>query len=357
MERRLRMYMMALLAVACGAPAPIRIGIVLNSDGERAAMLAAADVNAAGGIHGRPLELRVMRGLSSTFSRDALMAAESLATDQSVLGVVGHTNSAASLAASQVYEEHHLVQIAPTTTAPLYSDAGPYNYRMVASDVHQGAFLAAIVLADSSRPRAALMYVNDDYGRALRGTFVQNLAAQGAEPVYEASYEEATRFPDVGTVARLVARSRPALLVWLGRSAQLRELMPPLRTLLPDIRVLASDGFDGNGVPFDPTGMFIGVRYVRFRDLENPMPASRRLSERFHQQWKGEFTDQFPLTYDAVRLLAEAIGAGGADRESVRKYVASIGNGRPPFQGVAGPITFDARGDPPPSYFLGKSVV
>jgi len=134
-----------LLLFACRERAPLRIGVVLDPDGLRGAVMAADDLNAGGGINGRRLELRVVNGLSSTSAKDALTAAESLATDATILAVVGHTNSNASLAASQVYNERHVVQIAPTSTAPLYSHAGPYSFRMVPSDLYQGEFLAKVV--------------------------------------------------------------------------------------------------------------------------------------------------------------------------------------------------------------------
>jgi branched-chain amino acid transport system substrate-binding protein len=342
-----------LLAAGCGSPAPFRIGIVLDGDGERGATLAMNDVNDAGGIRGRRLELRILRGLSSTSANVALTAAESLVTDPTILAVVGHTNSSASLAGAQVYNEHHLVQIAPTTTAPLYSEAGPYSFRLVASDAHQGEFLAQLVLVDSTRPRTALVYVNDDYGRALYGTFSRSLSAHGIAPVYEAPYSEGDGFTDIDDVARAIARSRPELLVWLGRAPELRRLLPELRATIPGLRVLASDGFSGPGALDSPS--IIGVRYVRFLDLGNPTPAIRALRDRFKRNWGGEeFTDQYLMGYQAVRLLAEGIRAGGENREAIRRYLAELGSARPPFPGIAGSIVFDERGDPSPSYHLAE---
>ena len=201
MRRLLLLAISCSVGVGCGSPRPIRIGLVLDGDGERGAILAANDVNAGGGIRGRPLQLQILRGLSSTSAKVALAAAESLAADPTILAVVGHTNSSASLAAAQVYNEHHLVQIAPTTTAPLFSFAGRYSFRLVASDSHQGAFLASIVLADSTHPRTALAYVNDDYGRALHETFVRGLSARGIAPVYEGPYSEGDGFDDIADVA------------------------------------------------------------------------------------------------------------------------------------------------------------
>ncbi|MEP6622509.1 MAG: branched-chain amino acid ABC transporter substrate-binding protein [bacterium] len=340
--------------IGCSSPPPVTIGIVLNRDGERGALLAVDDVNAAGGIRGRRLELRIMKGSSSTAARDALVAAESLALDPAILGVVGHTNSAASLAASQVYNEHHIVQIAPTTTAPLYSSAGPYSFRMVASDAHQGAFLARLVAADPAHPRTAVLYVNDDYGRALHGTFAQNLSLSGATLVYEAPFEEGVRFVDVATMAQAIAHTRPDLLVWLGRPNEFAALIPSLRALAPSIRVLASDGLSNPEIESHPAPAFLGVTYVRFRDLANSTPAIRLLDARFRDRWHDAFTDQYCLAYDAVRLLAEATSAGGSDRAAVQRYLTSLGRTRPPFQGVLGKIAFDEHGDPNPAYFLAQ---
>jgi branched-chain amino acid transport system substrate-binding protein len=355
MRRLLWLLTGVVLSSGCGSPQPIRIGIVLDGDGERGATLAASDVNAAGGIRGRPLELRILRGLSSTSAKVALTAADSLANDPTILGVVGHTNSSASLAAAQVYNEHRLVQIAPTTTAPLFSEAGPYSFRLVASDSHQGTFLANIVLADSARPRTALAYVNDDYGRALHESFVRSLSAHGVTPVYEGPYSEADRFVDIEDIAHAITRSRPSLLVWLGRAPELRRLLPALRARLPNLRVLASDGFSGPGVRFDSSGAIVGVRYVRFVDIGNPTPAERALRERFDRIWKGEeYTDQYLMAYQAVRLLAEAIRVEGDNREAIQRFLSQLGTKRPPFAGISGPIAFDANGDPSPSYHLAE---
>ncbi len=347
---RTRLCLGVLLLHGCGSPQPLGIGVVLDDDGARGALLAAKDINAAGGIRGQPLHLHVIRGLSSTSARDALTAADSLATDQDMLAVVGHTNSSASIAAAQVYNEHHITQIAPTTTAPVYSEAGPYSFRLVASDVHQGAFLGELILADSSRSRTALLYVNDDYGRALRATFVQSLAAHGIAPAYEAPYAEAAGFTDVADVASAIARSKAQVLVWVGRSAELQILLPPLRKLVPAIRVIASDGFGGPRSADFRSQILLGVRYVRFVDLDST-PRTRLLIAR-NQQENAQFTDQFPLAYDAVMLLAEAIRSAGPDRERIRDYVAGLGTARPAFAGITGPISFDRNRNPPPSYHL-----
>ncbi|MEX2177888.1 MAG: branched-chain amino acid ABC transporter substrate-binding protein [Gemmatimonadaceae bacterium] len=338
------------LAAACGSREPIRIGIVLDGDGIHGATLAAADINASGGIDGRALELRLAGGQTDNLARNALAPAESLAADLSILAVVGHTNSAASLSAARIYNANRVVQIAPTSTAPMYSHAGPYSFRMVASDRHQADFLGRAAISPSPR-RIAILYVNDDYGRGLRNEVVRYLKTHGVVPVYEAPYSEGTRFTGIEGVASAIVASRPQVLLWLGRAPELILLLPEVRARSSGIAVLASDGF-GRPPAGDLAIAVQGVRYVRLLDPGNSREAVQRLRSEYEKRWQRELTDQYLLAYQAVQVLAEAIRTSGPDREAIRTYLSGLGSTRAPFDGMLGPISFDANGDAPGQYFL-----
>lgn len=351
----LRRAIPALCAVltACKDSTPIRIGVVLDGQGVGGAEIAARDINAAGGIRGRPLELRIIAGQSGKVARVALAAAESLASDPTILAVVGHNNSAASLAGAQIYNTRRVVQIAPNSTSPVYSDAGPYSFRLVASDEHQGTFLAREIAHDPSTRRVAVMYVSDDYGRAINQTLLRGLSTHGITPVYEAPYLEGQRFTtDLEVVIGAIARSRPDLLVWLGREPDLRVLLPALRRRVPSIRVLASDGFGAARRNENGTEALVGVRYVRVQDPETNSPKISRIRERYRIPNEYELTDQFLLGYQCIELLAHAVKTVGANRERIRDFLNELGSTQPAFQGTLGSISFDANGDAPPTYYL-----
>lgn len=342
----------ALLAAACGRSEPYHIGVVLGNDGIAGARLAAEAVNVAGGVNGHPLVLDSMPGLFGTSAERAIDAARRLAGDPSVLAVVGHSNSNSSLAASQVYNAQHVVQIAPTTSTPLYSEAGPYSFRLVASDVHQGAFLAARVLARQPRDRVAVLYVNDDYGRSLHRALVARLHDGGLTPVYDAPYSEDGPFTDAGVIARSLAGARPGLLVWLGRAERYVALRDSLEARLPGLAVLASDGFGGPTVEAGPPQRFHGVSYVRMVDLSQPAPATRRFVDGYRALLHSMPTDQAALSYDAVTLLAEAMRQAGPHRDAIRDWLDGVGRTRPGFTGLGGPIVFTPKGDRTPAYHV-----
>ena len=342
-----------LVAVGCRSREPVRIGVVVSHDAEAGARFAATEINAVGGILGRPLVLQVIAGANTRASL-ALAAAESLSLDSTVIGIVGHSNSSASLSAAQIYNARRVVQIAPTSTAPLLSQAGPYTFRLVASDVHQARFLADLIMADNAKPRTALFFVNDDYGHALNQELRARLARGNVPVVYDGPYTGEASLPDVATIASTVADGHPELLVWLGRTLQIRQLLPALRPVLPGLRILASDGIDSIETTLNADGLLTGVRYVSLVDPSPSRAALHGLRTRFRAATGAPLAAEAALTYDAVMLIATAARAVGTEREAIRDYLAALGSRRPAYEGATAALAFDPNGDPRPAYYLAE---
>lgn len=331
----------------------MRIGIVVGEDGLIGAKFAEDSINRAGGIRGRPLELVVFSGQWLTSAEAALRAADSLMRVPGVLAVVGHANSSASLAASQVYNSSRVVQIAPNSTSALYRAAGPYSYRLVGSDARQAAFLVD-ELRRRGAPRTAVFFVNDDYGRPLRDSVVRHAAAARVPIVLETPYSELETFADSATVIAQLVRSRPEMILWLGRALDLRRVLGAARAHLSQLPVLASDGIGVLCCVRDSMRRALdGVAFVRLVDPHNPNPAFQALQSRYvAATGDHSVTDQAALTYDAVLMLAAAIERVGPDREAIRRRLDALGRGEPPFRGVTGSIAFDTAGDAIGSYHL-----
>ncbi len=352
LHRRVTTLMLVALVAACEQKSPYTFGVVLDTDGERGAGLAVEEINAHGGIDGHILRLHSVGGAASTEARVALQTAAILAADPNVIAVIGHTNSSASLSASQVYNAEGVVQIAPNSSTPLYSMAGRYSFRLTGSDEHQGVFLANHVLAMSPRPRTAVLFVNDDYGRPLRDVVVARLEVGGLEPVYDSPYSERETDTDIAEMIEALARSRPDVLIWVGRSLEFVRIQPVLTKALPKLVVLASDGFAGSALARDSLHALDGVRYVRLMDPNRKDPRLDSLYARYRREGWPTPTDQAVLSYDAVLVLADAVRAAGRRREAVRTWLARVGADLPPIQGLSGPIAFSAEGDRLPQYFL-----
>jgi branched-chain amino acid transport system substrate-binding protein len=348
-----RLSAFLLLAAACGDPRPVVVGVVLGSDGLEGARFAAADINASGGIRGRPLVLREIADRGAA-SRAALVAAESLANSSDIIAVVGHSNSAASLTGSQVYNERRIVQIAPTSSAVPLSDAGPYTYRLVASDVYQARFIANQITLDDAQPAVAIVFVNDDYGRSLKHELVTRLAAGGVRVVLEEPYVEGVALPDAAGLADAVGKSGADVMVWLGRGDHLRQLMPHLRKAAPRLRIVASDGLDNRQTAANRAGILTGVQLVCFVDVAGARPDLAAMRDRYFRRTGRMITAELTLAYDAVLLVAHAAREEGLGRDDIQDYMTSIGGSRSVHRGVSRDFVFDEHGDPLASYCLAE---
>jgi branched-chain amino acid transport system substrate-binding protein len=355
---RLRTPLLLVLGLAGCRPAPshVRMGVVLGGSGIAAARLAVADANADPRARRAHLTLQLTSIEQSSASEPllAIAAAESLTADPAVVAVLGHGNSAASIAAAQIYNSRRVPQLAPSSTAPLYTRAGPYSFRIVPDDTHQGRELARILAADTGRTRVAIVYVNDDYGRALWKSMRGALDGSRLQVVYETPVLEGWSPELMGLVARSVADAHPQVVCWLARTEDLRTFRRLLRPLAPGTAFLASDAVDNPAVYGPGNADFTGLRFVRFVDPADPDSALQAFRARYRAVRHEEATADAVLAYDATRLLAEAVLSGARTRGEVRAWLAPAGRPRPPFHGLAGPFGIDGRGNGMRRYLVGE---
>jgi branched-chain amino acid transport system substrate-binding protein len=343
---------LSVAGVACGDPTPVRVGVVFGGDGLRGAQFAAAEVNANHGIRGRPLVLRVGND-GGTLATAAVIAAESLSLDPTVVAVVGHSNSTASLAGSQIYNTRRVVQIAPTSSSALLTQAGPYTFRLVANDAHQARFLADELVRREAKA-VAVFYVNDDYGRSLFDELRARLTVTSVRVAFESPYSQQDSISDARATVQEIARLDATDVVWLGREWQLGQILPLVRKIMPSARVLASDGVDTRVTAENHGGVFTGVQFVCFVDAEGARPQLMALRERYRARTGGTLTADIALSYDAVALIAAAAREEGLGRGDIFDYLRSLGRSRPAFPGATADIAFDNDGDPRPSYCLAE---
>ena len=150
------------------------------------AQMALDEINAADGIGGRRLSLRLVddHGDDST----AIGVADSLANDPRILAVAGPIYSSTTVASAQVYENAKLPTLATSATSPAISSLGPYTFRVASSDSANAVALAASARATGLR--TAVLYSNENYGEGLMRVFARALHDGGTELVSEDPYLE-----------------------------------------------------------------------------------------------------------------------------------------------------------------------
>ncbi len=339
------------LAAACGGGGePVRIGVAgsfsdpIGLPMRLAAELAAEEINAAGGVGGRPLELVIRDDYADPDS--AVFVANDL-YESDVSAVVGHLFSGMSLAAAPVYNGggDPVVAISPSSSSPELTTAGEYTFRVCPSDLAHGAALAEWVYQRLGLRRGAVLYLNDQYGRGVRQTFVREFTRLGGQ--LESVDPYLGERPGVGPYLDRLARSRRAeFLIVAGNRTEAEEILRQARRRGLAVPVLGGDGLEGiheAGALAD--GVYLSSAY--FPSL--PTEANRRFVQAYRRKYPsaGEPNQPAAATYDALYLLRDVIARGGSGREDVRRTLAGVGSATAPFEGVTGTVAFDAAGDVP----------
>lgn len=315
--------------------------------GARFALRNAGELSGQGSPRFR-LSIVVDYGASATA---AIVTAESLAANPALLAVVGHASSTTSMAAARTYNSAHITELAPSTSAPAYSDAGPYSFRLIPSDGSQASFLAAQVPAGA---RVGVSYMNTDYGRALRRALRQALGRRGLAPVLEVGFNAPLDSIQTAALVADVAGARPDVLFWVGTPWTLTPVLPGIHRVDPPVIVYGSDAMEAGEIYDSLRDQLAGVRFVRFIDPEAPGREFQDLRRQYRAATGVELTYDVAYACDGVGLLVQALQAGARTRDDVRLYLTSLGRSRPAYQGLAGPITFDSTRTASRAYHLAE---
>jgi len=310
----------------------------------RAAELAVKEINARGGVHGRPLALRALD--DSGRPDVAIRIAQQLVNDPAVVAVIGHLNSTSSLAAGRIYGEGRrpVVMISPSASSPDLSGLNPYVFRACPSDLSHGAQLARYARQTLSARRVGVIYLDDDYGRGLRFSFTTEFRRLGGNIVEEDPMLATTpslepylsRLRQAGDVeAIILATDRP------GAELALREM----RRIGMGWSTLGGDALSG----IEQDGALAeGVRMSIAYLVDQPGERNTQFVSAYARAYPGERPDhRGATTYDIVYLLATVLQETGPNRRAVRDRLARVGGELPAFEGVTGKIAFDSNGDVP----------
>lgn len=346
---------MSLLLLAgitsCGDRGPIRIGLMstfkdpLGLPLRFGAQLAVKEINDAGGINGRLIELVEEEDGGNA---DSAVAAAAALAKSDVVAVIGGAFSGPTLAAAPVFNDpsNPVLQITPSGTNPAISEEGEWTFRVCPSDLAHAAALARYVRQSLRLERAAVIYMNNNYGRGFRNAFEEEFRRLGGSVVSSDPYLP-EKVKDSGPFLERVARDKRAqAVIAVSYETDGAELLRMTRARGIDLPFLGGDGLEGierEGAVAE--GVFESTAY-----LANLQTAQ-------NIEWVGKYRRMFPDqpppnntaagTYDTVMLLARLMRDVGTDREKLRDALAQVGTGRPAYDGLAGRIAFDPAGDVP----------
>ena len=353
---------------------PVQIGTILAFTGDLASFgppmrngadLAAALVNAAGGVLDRPV--RAAHKDSGTNPQVAIEAARTLININGAHAIVGALSSGITQAvAESLTVPNQVVLMSPASTSPALTvmDDDDFLFRTAVSDAAQGVVLARLAKEQGFNSASAL-YVNNAYGEGLANVFKEHFEKEGGKVVALVPQESGQ--PSYVSELRRATKGSPEVLVAIGypesAGVYLREALEGQyadQFLFVDgtknqdmLNRLGANQFEGMfgtapGTPeSDASRIFRKLYEERFGQL----PTNPFIGETFDAFVLLAFAiekaglNEGPAIRDALREVAnppgEKVGPG-----DVRRALELIRNGEDiDYEGVAGSQNIDANGD------------
>ncbi len=300
--------------------------------------LAVEEINKAGGINGKKVELVIRDDNSNT--GDAVRAVEDLLSRDKVDVLTGTFLSHIGLAVTDYAKHKKVFFLAsePLTDKIVWEDGNRYTFRLRASTYMQVAMLVPEAVK-MNKKRWALVYPNYEYGQSAVATFKKLL--KEAQPDVEFVAEQATPLGkvDAANVIQALADAKPDAMFNVLFAADLAKLVRAgtQRNFFKDLSVVSL--LTGEPEYLDPLGAETPEGWVvtgyPWYAIDTPE------HKKFLEAYQAKFND-YPrlgtvVGYSAIKSLAAGIerAGGSTDTEDMIKAFTGL-NVETPF----GPITY-----------------
>lgn len=304
----------------------------------KAIQLALDEVNDAGGIDGKKVNLLV--GDDTGNPKEAPNVAQKYADDKKVLAVIGHWNSSCTLAARGIYNDAKLPVITDSVNKAITDGSTPYVYRISLTDTTQAEHLAEYAYGVMGKRKVAILYTSNDFGVGISTDFSRVFKEKGGEVVASEAFHEGQSI-DFNPQLTKIKNSNPDLLFIVGYYVETALIAQQAQTVGLDIQMLGTDGISSEELIKLGGSAVEGIAFTGFFHPEVKFTGTEEFVKSFKEKYNKEPDTYAALAYDSAKVILKSIAEKGATREGIKSYLDELQE----FPGVAGPISFDEKND------------
>lgn len=338
---------LSILGGSCKADEPILLGLSVKLTGARGelgveirngAQLAVEQINANGGINGRPIELITVNDKGDHATAQQVDAD---LLDQNVVAIIGHVTSSQTAAALPQMNEAKTILFSPTSTSDLFNAQDDYFFRSTLSTTQWGTEMANYIYQTLGPVKISGIYdsTNAEFTTYLWQAFQEQFTSLGGQigSSYEYTSDQTEIKPlmeqvsqdDADGILFIVAAVDQALMAQYGRQMGMKAEY--YSSLWAHTNELLQKG--GSAVE--------GITLFSTFNTEDENKIYLDFANQFEQDY-GYPPDLFSVSgYEAVIILAKALEKTGGKAEGLKEALSEIGT----VESVLGPITLDAYGD------------
>ncbi len=326
----------------------VRIGVFMSTTGTTANFgissvngikMAADEINAAGGINGKPVELLVQDDRSD--ASEAATIVTKFVTQDQVHAVIGEVASSRSIAAAPIAQNAKIPMLTPSSTNPDVTKKGDFIFRSCFIDPYQGAAIAQFAAKTLGAKSAAIMVDRkNDYSTGLEKVISEVFTRFGGKIVATQSYQEGDQ--DFNAQLTSLKGSNPEVIFVPGYYNDVGLIAKQARDKGITVPLIGGDGWDSEQLykigGTDLNGSYFTNHYSPFDTAPNVVKFVNDYKKRYNST-----PDALAATaYDAANIMFDAIkrakSLSGTDiRDALQATNA--------FPGVTGTVTFNQNRD------------
>ena len=325
--------------VTVGAVTPLSGKLSVYGEGfQRAMLLALDEVNAAGGIKGRPMKILFEDNTST--AQGSVSAIQKIINIHKLPVVFGPAASSNFLAVCPIAQANKTILIGAESASADITKCGSYVFRVFPSDILQGRGVAELAQGLQYK-EVVLTYINNDWGVGLADVFKEVYTRAGGKVVDEFAHDEGkTDYRSEVLRIKKTGVKAAINLTYIKEGAtmlkQAYEMKADVQWLMgsasksPKLVELAGKTSEG----------IIGTYPVFSQDTPEYV-AYKTAWEKKHPGMKTAIFGEY--NYDMVKLTAKALNmAEDYSADAIRAALMAASQG---YQGVTGDKTFDENGD------------
>lgn len=331
------------IAMAAGE---IRIGFTPPTTGASAAEgalqikainLALKEINAAGGVNGKKIDLRTVDNQSS--NPGALAAIQNAVEQEKVLALIGVVKSTQVLATSDAIKNYGIPTFIGGTNVTLTQQGNPWLFRVRPDDSIAAAAMVKYIKEDTKLTKVGILHDTDAFGTGGADLVEQYCKESGLSVVKREKHTTKEKdftahllsLKNSGAEIMVVYAPNPEDVALIQR--QYRQLGSPFKYIgspssqMKDCLNLSRDAAEG---------LLAVADFVPGQSEVN-----NRYAAAYKKAYKEEYDTTAAWTYDGLNILVAAIKKAGENRDKIREAILATQG----YKGVLGTFNFTSNGD------------
>jgi branched-chain amino acid transport system substrate-binding protein len=339
----------AVIGCKSGGGNTIKIGEFASLTGKEATfgtsshegtLLAIEEINAAGGVLGKQLEL--LTEDDQTKAGEPANAVNKLISKDAVVAILGEVASSRSLEAAPICQQNKIPMISPASTNPTVTKEGDYIFRVCFTDEFQGGALANFASGTLKAKKVAILTdVKSDYSKGLSKSFKAKYTTGGGTVGVELDFNSGDK--DFKGQLTAIKSDAPDAIFLPGYYSEVALICIQAKQLGMNIPIFGGDGWESESLLTIGQDAMEGHYFSTHCSIEQPTPEMTSFVAAYKKRFNGKSPDAMAvLGYDSAKVLTEAMKRAGTTAGlALRDAIAATKD----FSGASGKFSLNADRD------------